>query len=297
MLDRIRVASLQYYIRPVQSFSQFADQVVGLVETAADYKCHLLVFPEYFTVQLLTLGNLKRPIRDQIRDLAKQKDQFVEMMSQLAKRHRLYIVGGTIPTLADEETDCVYNDCYVFGPKGDYGVQGKTHMTRFEKEDWIVSPRSRLKVFDTEFGKMAVAICYDVEFPEVARAAARQGAALLVVPSCTDERQGFLRVRYCAQARAIENQMYVIQSSTVGSLPNVPAVSLNYGQASILTPSDFSFSRDGILAEGVPNQESMIIGEINLKVLLDSRMSGTVLPLRDSVETDKVTATLEMIQI
>ncbi len=297
MLDRIRVASLQYYIRPVQSFRQFADQVEALVETAADYRCHLLVFPEYFSIQLLTLGNVKRPIREQIRDLAQQRDQFVELMGGLAKRYKLYIVAGTIPTLSPDQSDCVHNDCYVFGPKGDFGVQGKIHMTRFENEDWIVSPRHRLKVFETEFGPMAVAICYDVEFPELARAAARQGAAILVVPSCTDERQGFLRVRYCAQARAIENQMYVIQSSTVGSLPNVPAVSLNYGQASILTPSDFSFSRDGILAEGVPNQESMIIGEINLKVLLESRMSGTVLPLRDSVETDKVTATLEKIQI
>src|SRR5690606_25411464 len=124
------------------------------------------------------------------------------------------------------------------------------HMTRFEREEWIVSARDCLKVIETSFGKVAITICYDVEFPELARAAARQGAQILLVPSCTDDRQGFLRVRYCAHSRAIENQMYVIQSSTVGSLPNVPAVSLNYGQAAILTPSDFPFSRDGILAEG-----------------------------------------------
>ena len=94
-------------------------------------------------------------------------------------------------------------------------------MTRFETEEWNVSPDSDLHVFDTEFGRMAVAICYDVEFPEIARAAAREGAHILAVPSCTDDRQGFLRVRYCAQARAIENQMYVIHASTVGSLPMV----------------------------------------------------------------------------
>jgi predicted amidohydrolase len=104
-------------------------------------------------------------------------------------------------------------------------------------------------------------------------------------------------VRYCAQARAIENQLYVIQSPTVGSLPMVPAVSLNYGQAAILTPSDFPFSRDGILAEGVPNQESMVIGELNLVTIEESRTTGTVLPLRDSATTAQVVATMEVVTL
>jgi len=286
-MDRIRVASLQYYIRPVTSFEQFRDQVVGLVETAADYKCHLLVFPEYFTIQLLTLQDVKRPIRAQIRDLAKQLDRYVELMSGLAKKHGLYIVGGTIPVKSTEpgQEDTYFNDAYFFSPKGGVGIQGKLHMTRFEKEDWIISPRHKVRVFETDFGRLAIAICYDVEFPEIARAAARNGAKILIVPSCTDDRQGFLRVRYCAHARAIENQMYVIQSPTVGSLPMVPAVSLSYGQAAIITPSDFPFSRDGILAEGIPNQETMVIGELNLKTIEEYRDTGTVVPLKDSVDT------------
>ena len=82
-VDRIRVASLQYFIRPVETFSQFHDQVEALVETASDYDCHLIVFPEYFTVQLLTLAPLKRPIHEQIRDLARQQNRFVEMMAAL----------------------------------------------------------------------------------------------------------------------------------------------------------------------------------------------------------------------
>lgn len=292
-MDRIRVASLQYFIRPVRTFDQFQDQVEGLVETAADYKCNLLVFPEYFTVQLLTLGDIRRPIRDQIRDLANQKDAYVTLMSDLARQHGIYIVGGTIPVL-DPETGAVHNECFFFGPSGNFGIQGKLHMTRFEHEEWKVKPRSNLRLFKTEFGLVAVAICYDVEFPELVRAAARRGAHILVVPSCTDERQGFLRVRYCAQARAIENQMYVIISHTVGSLPNVPAVSLNYGQASILTPSDFPFSRDGILAEGMPNQESMVIGEMNLMTILDTRSSGTVIPLHDSERTSEIISDVEV---
>lgn len=294
--ERIRVASLQYFIRPVQSFEQFHDQVEGLIETAADYKCHLLVFPEYFTVQLLTLGNVRRPIHEQIRDLTKQAPRFIEMMSGLARRSKLYIAAGTIPVLGDSD-EAVYNKCFFFGPQGDFGVQGKLHMTRFESEDWRVSPHSSLKIFETSFGKVAVAICYDVEFPEIARAAARQGAHILVTPSCTDDRQGFLRVRYCAHARAIENHMYVIHSSTVGSLPMAPAVSLNYGQAAILTPSDFAFSRDGILAEGNFNQEMMVIGELNLKTISEARMTASVLPLRDSLNTAEQIEKVEIVKL
>lgn len=295
-MERIRVASLQYFIRPVQTFEQFRDQVEGLVQTAADYKCHLLVFPEYFTVQLLTLGNIKRPISEQIRDLAGQVPRFVEMMSGLAKSHHLYIVAGTIPVLENGNPQ-VYNESFFFGASGKFGIQGKLHMTRFETEDWKVSPRSKLRVFETDLGRVAIAICYDVEFPEIARAAAREDAHILVVPSCTDDRQGFLRVRYCAHARTIENQIYVIQSSTVGSLPMVPAVSLNYGQASILTPSDFPFSRDGILAEGNPNQEMMVIGELNLKTISESRAAGTVLPLLDSRRTAELVSKPEIVSL
>lgn len=295
-MDRLRVASLQYFVRPVRTFDEFRDQVEGLIDTAADYKCHLVVFPEYFTVQLLTLGDVKRPISDQVRDLACQAPVFRELMRSLAVKHRLHIVAGTIPVV-DDSTGLVFNDCHVFTAGGGTGVQGKLHMTRFETEDWKVNPDSRLRVFETGLGTIAVAICYDVEFPEIARVAARLGAQILVVPSCTDDRQGYLRVRYCAHARSIENQMYVVVSSTVGSLPMVPAVSLNYGQAAILTPSDFAFSRDGILAEGVPNQETMVIGELNLTTIRDARSTGTVLPLFDSRRTADIVAHAEVITL
>ncbi len=296
-MKRLRVASLQYYMRPVERFEQFADQVESLVWTARDYKAKLLVFPEYFAAQLLTLNDVKRPIQEQIRHLAKHEERIVEMMQKLARDSGLYIVGGTLPAVDPPDEVTVFNECYIYSPNGEWDVQGKLHMTRFEKEEWIISPHKKFKVFDTEVGKMAVTICYDVEFPELARAAARQGAYLLIVPSCTDDRQGFLRVRYCAQARAIENQMYVIHSGTVGSLPMVPAVSLNYGQASILTPSDFAFSRDGILAEGIPNQESMVIGDLDMDRIVETRESGTVLPLNDSQSTTEVTSNLEVVKL
>jgi len=291
----VRVAAVQYFVRPVQSIDQFVDQVSALVATAADYKARVVVFPEYFTVQLLTLGDVHRPIVEQVRDLARQVPAFVELMGGLARKHGVYLVAGSIPGSGDNGE--LHNDCHVFGPEGSHALQGKLHMTRWESEEWFVAPRKRLRILETDFGKMAVAICYDVEFPEIGRAAARSGCDLLVVPSCTDDRHGFLRVRHCAQARAIENQMYVVHACTVGSLPMVPAVSLNYGQASILTPCDFRFSRDGILAEGPINSETMVIGDLDLGLLRESRKSGTVLPLRDSQSTSEVLASLEEVRL
>lgn len=292
----IRLGAIQYFIRPIRAFEDFLQQVEALVITAKDYKIKLLAFPEYFTTQLLTLGDVRRPIAEQIVDLALQEERIVNCMSDFAKRHKIIIVGGTLPGL-NEDRSRILNKCYVFAADGSANVQAKLHMTRFEKEEWFVSPGARLRIFESDFGKFAVAICYDVEFPEIARAAARLGAHILVVPSCTDDRQGYLRVRYCAQARAIENQMYVMQSPTVGSIPMVPAVSLNYGQAAIYTPSDFAFSRDGLLAEGPTNQESMILGDVDIELIERARQNGTVLPLRDSQTTDELLKVVDHVRL
>lgn len=294
-MQRLRVAALQYFLRPIREFEAFRDQVTALVETAADYDCGLVVFPEYFTVQLLTMGDRHRPIRDQIRDLSRYTETLIDTLCELARAHELYIVGGTIPVT--DEAGIVRNVCHIVGPTGEVATQEKLHMTRFEREEWGVTAGRELTLVETAFGPLAVAICYDVEFPEVARVAAREGARILIVPSCTDDRQGFLRVRYCAHARAIENQMYVIQASTVGSLPDVPAVHLNYGQAAILTPSDFQFSRDGILAEGNVNQEMMVIGELDLNCILEARSRGTVIPLHDSGQTASLLGKVRKIRL
>ena len=219
--NRIRVAATQYYVRHIETFDQFVDQVSAVVETAADYRCRLLVLPEYFTLQLMSLGDYKRPIDVQIRDVARYVPRFIELMQRLAVDNGIYIVAGTIPNL-DEGDDRIYNDSFFFSPNNRFAVQGKMHMTRSEREDWNVHPRHTPYVFETDFGKVAIAICYDVEFPELVREMAREGAHILCVPSDTDDRHGFLRVRYCAHARTIENHMFVVNAPTVGGLPRTP---------------------------------------------------------------------------
>jgi predicted amidohydrolase len=296
-MDQIRVASSQYWIRPVTAWAGFADQVESVVRTSADYGSKLVVLPEYFTSQLLSLGDMRRPIREQVHGLTTFLPAYLELFTVLARKHKIYIVAGSIPVRAKTSSHRVFNESYLFAPSGKHGVQGKLHMTRFENEEWKISPHSQLKVFDTDFGKLAIAICYDVEFPELVRAAAKAGAEIIAVPSCTDNRQGWLRVRYCAQARAIENQVYLIHSSTVGGLAQVPSVHLNYGLSSILTPSDYAFARDGVLAEGTANQETIVIGDLSLKRLAASRKSGTVIPLHDSARSLQLSKNVKKITL
>lgn len=295
-MSRVRVASVQYFIRPVERYEDFARQVEGLVETARGYGCRLIAFPEYFTIQLLTLKDYKRPVADQVRDLASLVPRFVETMSALARKNDIYVVAGSIPVL-DEDEGSLTNQAFFFSPSGEHSVQGKIHTTRFESEHWGISSYPGLRVFETDFGNVAVLICYDVEFPHLAREAALRDAYLLIVPSCTDDRNGFLRVRYCAHARCVENQLYVLHSSTVGSLPMVPAVSLNYGQAAILTPCDYPFARDGILFEGIANQEMMVIGDVSFDLLEEARARGTVLPLRDSKTSRTLASEAERVSL
>jgi predicted amidohydrolase len=281
----------QFGIRPVSTFDEFRSQVATQVERAATDGCKLIVFPEYFTTRLLTVGDVSRPMTEQIRDLADYAPQVLELVTDLARKYGVYMVGGTTPVLS-EDGQRVNNVAYVANPAGDYGVQGKLHVTRFEAEEWGVAPATGLQVFETQFGSMAVAICYDVEFPEVARRAAQHGARLLVVPSCTEDRQGYLRVRYCAHARAVENQIYVVHAPTVGTLPLPVDILTNYGQASILTPIDHPFAEDGILSEGHLNEEMTVTGELNWSMIAETRCRGAVLPLRDSARSIEATRTV-----
>src|SRR6185503_8827638 len=146
---------------------------------------------------------------------------------------------------------------------------------------WGVKGGNRVEVFDTDRGKIAVQICYDIEFPEVTRIAVEQGAHIIFVPFCTDERYGYLRVRYCAQARCIENHVYTVIAGSVGNLPNVPTMGLHYAQSAIFTPADIPFMRDAIAAECTPNIEMVTIEDLDLELLKRHRQSGSVLNWED----------------
>ena len=277
---RVRIAAIQYLVRPITRFEDFASQVEFFVRSARDYKANFVLFPEFFTMQLLSYMNESAPAIA-VRRLAGLAPQYEALFQGLAQETGMYIIGGTHPIIQKGK---VFNAAHLFTPNGQVFRQKKVHLTPWESGPYQLSRGNRLYVYHTDFGNIAILICYDVEFPEVARVVCEAGAEILFVPSCTDGREAFFRVRYCAQARAIENQVYVAVTGTVGNLTFVPNIAANYGQAAILTPSDYAFARDGIAAEGIINQEQMIFADVDLDLLDEQRVNGSVIPLQDLIK-------------
>ncbi|WP_018662802.1 bifunctional GNAT family N-acetyltransferase/carbon-nitrogen hydrolase family protein [Heyndrickxia acidiproducens] len=273
----VRITAIQYMMKKIDSLEDFIRQVEYYVDVAADFGSDFAVFPEIFTTQLMSFLNEKRP--DQaVRKLAKYTDQYIELFTKLAVRYNVNIIGGSHFV---EEDGNVYNVAFLFRRDGTIERQTKLHITPNERKWWGIAEGNELNVFDTDCGKIAILVCYDIEFPEIARIAVDHGANIIFVPFCTDDRQAYLRVRYCAQARAIENQVYTCIAGTVGNLTHVENMDIQYAQSGIFSPSDFGFARDGIVGECDANVDTVVVGDVDLEKLRRHRNSGSVRQLRD----------------
>lgn len=277
---KVRIACLQYDLRPISSFEDFATQVSFFVRGAKEYNSQFVLFPELLTMQLLSFLKESSPGRA-VRILSNLTQDYENLFNRLALENNIYIIAGSHPVI---ECGKLYNAAHLFTPHGRVFRQKKVHLTPIEKNLYQMSRGHGFYVYNTDFGKIGILICYDIEFPEAARMMAQSGAEIIFIPSCTDARQTYCRIRYCAQARAIENQMYVALSCTVGNLPQVTGIATNYGQAAILTPSDYFCYRDGIAAEGIINQEQMVISDVDLDMLQEQRLSGSMIPLNDLIK-------------
>jgi predicted amidohydrolase/ribosomal protein S18 acetylase RimI-like enzyme len=277
--ETVRIASIQYQQRKVSSFEEFTKNVRYFIDVVSDYKADFAVLPELFTLQLLSIKNEVLSPEEAVRVLTEYTEPFKAMMSDLAVKFNVNIIGGSHPTI--RENGDVVNICYVFLRDGSIHQQLKIHPTPNERYWWNIKGGTELDAIMTDCGPIGVLICYDCEFPETARHLVNQGAQILFVPFCTDERQGYLRVRYCAQARAVENQCFVAMAGNVGNLPGVENMDVQYAQSCILTPCDFPFARDGIAADTTPNVETIALADVRISSLVSARNSGTVQNLKD----------------
>lgn len=276
---KVRVAAVQYKVRRIRDFDDFAEQIAYFVETAADYRADFVLFPEFVTMQLLSIKELRDlPALEGIEQLSHMTDQVIQLFSSLAQRHGIHIVGGTHPMRLGGK---LQNVSPLVFPDGRYALQPKLHITPSERRYWGIEGGNQLRVWNTAKGKIGILVCYDSEFPEAARYLADQGAEILFVPYCTDDRQGYSRVRYCCQARAIENQVFVVTAGIVGNLPSVAAMDIHYGRAAVFSPSDFEFARDGIQAEADSNVEMLLVTDLDIDDLYRSRTAGSVRPRLD----------------
>ena len=268
----VRVAAVQFDMRAVASFAEFAQRCEFFVKSAADYQADFVLFPELLTNPLLALVKESRPTQT-ARRLSEFTEVYVEIFKKFATQNQINIIAGSHLTVEDNK---LYNIAYLFRRDGSVAQQRKIHITPSEKKSWGVEPGKHIEVFDTDRGRIALVICYDIEFPELTHIAVAKGANLLFVPFNTDLRSGYFRVRYCAQARCVENNIYCVLSGACGNLPQVFGADIHYAQSCILTPSDIPFARDGIAAEATANIETMIVHDVDLGLAESTRTNGSV---------------------
>ena len=278
-VEAVRVATCQLQARAVADYDEFLRAIQYFVGVASDYESDFIVFPELFTLQLLSFEPEELSPVAAIERLSKYTPRIRTDLSEMAMRYNINIIGGSHPTRMDDGD--IHNVAYVCLRDGSVHEQEKIHPTPNERYWWNIRGGDTIDVIQTDCGPIGVQICYDSEFPELSRKLADEGARIIFVPFCTDSRQGYLRVRYCGQARAIENQCFVVLSGNVGNLPNVANMDIQYAQSCILTPCDFPFARDGIAAEASENVETLTISDINLADLSWARAEGTVRNLAD----------------
>ncbi len=271
-VEPIRLAVVQYQLRTISGFDDFARQCEFFVDSASDYQSDFVMFPELFTTQLLSFAEPQRP-GQAARRLAEFTPQYLDLFTELAVKYNINVIGGSQFVLEDE---LLYNVAYLFRRDGTLGKQYKIHITPSERKWWGVSPGRTVEVFDTDCGTICILICYDVEFPELVRIAAHKGAEIIFVPFNTDTRHGYLRIRHCSLARCVENHVYVAVAGCTGNLPFVENSDIHYAQSAIFTPADAEFARDAIAAESTANIETMIIHDVDVELLRRHRQSGSV---------------------
>lgn len=276
--NSVRVVTVQYQLRPVESFEEFAEIVTYYVDVAGDYGADFLLFPELFTMQLLSIKNEEVSPEVAIKQMTTYTDAIKDLFSTLAVKYNVNIIAGSHPTYVGKR---VQNISYICLRDGSIHEQAKIHPTPDEKYWWKIEGGEKLNVIDTDCGPIGVLICYDSEFPELTRHLVNQGIQFLFVPFLTDNRQAYCRVKYCCQARAIENQIYVAMAGNVGNLPRVSNIDIQYAQSCILTPCDFPFAKDGVAAEATPNVEMVSIADLRIDTLLEARANGSVKNLAD----------------
>lgn len=273
----IRLGLIQWQMRPYNNIEELIQQAEYFVDTLSAYKSDFAVFPEFFNAPLMAEYNHLSEA-DAIRKLAECTAPLVQEFSKLSISYNINIITGSMPELVG---DVLYNVGYLCKRNGSVERYEKLHVTPDEARAWGMKGGNKLHTFETDCGKIGILICYDVEFPELSRLLAEEGMDILFVPFLTDTQNGYSRVRNCAQARAIENECYVAIAGSVGNLPKVHNMDIQYAQSMVFTPCDFHFSTNGIKAEATPNAEMILIADVDLDLLRELHNYGSVKNLKD----------------
>lgn len=284
------LALAQFPVSEPGSWAEVEAQIGDWVGQAAASGARLLVFPEYAAMSLAALfpQAVRAELSAQVDALQTLREAYLALHRRLALRHGVYLLAGSYPwRLEDGRT---VNRAWLLSPRGEAGYQDKQVMTRFEREHWGIASGYPLRVFETDLGRVGVCICYDIEFPLLARAQVEAGATLILAPSCTDTRAGYHRVRVGAQARALENQCYTAVAPLVGEAPWSAAIDINLGSAGLFGPPDLGFPADGVVVLGAADEPCWVYAEVNLDKVHAVRSQGAVFNHRHWTEQDRLPA-------
>ena len=277
-MNALRVGLLQYEVQRIAGFESWTARLDALVTEAKQAGAQLLAMPEYACVELAGAFVQAPDVRHELEAVCARADDILAAMRAVARRHAVWLQPGSLPMRAAGR---IRNRAPLIAPDGGVAFQDKRVMTRFEAESWGVQPGDDPCVFETPFGRIGVAICYDVEFPALVRAQVEAGAWLVLVPSCTDTLHGFNRVRLAARARAIENQCFLAIAPTVGEAPFLATLDANRGYAAVYGPVDRGFPEDGVLARGPLDRPGWIFCDLDPASLEAVRADGAVRNHRD----------------
>lgn len=277
-MSRLRLALAQYPITAPETLDRFWSKLDAILGDAVTGGAGLLLLPEYASMEVAAcFAGAGNPAAE-LRAVCAAAPDLLRGFQDAARRYHLWLLPGTMPWARDGR---VVNRAPLIAPDGRLAVQEKRVMTRFEAESWGVTPGAPPRVFATDWGRVGIAICYDVEFPGLVHAQVRAGAWLVLAPSCTDSLHGFNRVRISARARALENQCYVAIAPTVGLAPQLASVDENHGYAAVFGPIDRGFPADGVIARGIADEAGLVFADLDAAALDAVRRDGAVRNFRD----------------
>jgi deaminated glutathione amidase len=243
-----------------------------LIKKAVEAGAKLVVLPENFAIMGMNEAD-KVDIREE-----DGKGPIQDFLAEQASRHGIWLVGGTVP-LAASDADHVYAACLLFDDKGKRVARyNKIHLfdVRITESDErynesaTIEPGDGIVVVDTPFGKLGLAVCYDLRFPGLFRRMVDEGVEIFALPSAFTAITGRAHWDVLVRARAIENTCYMIASAQGGYHANGRET---YGHSMILDPW-------GVVLDNLSRGSGVVVADIDLGRLRDLRRTFPVLEHR-----------------
>lgn len=294
---RVRIGTAQYHMHSVSSWENIETKIMFFAKQADKNRCQFLLLPEYFGIQYFSCLPKEWSGREKLMALTEKYDRYLEVFKTLAGDYQIFIIGGSHPVVKAEEQ--VYNIAHLFTPNGNVYTQEKLHVTPTERRAWNYIGGNSLRLFDTPYGRIAIQVCYDIEFPEISRLLVLSGAEIIFNPFFTSDLYGYQRIRYSAQARAVENYVYTVISGSHGNLQETMNFTC-YSQSAIFTPSDLGFPYTAVASETPLNNETVVVADLDLEYLQEVRANGTVNPLldrRSDLYSIQLNTPIEVVQV